>query len=1000
MRPLRHARHGSATRAAWLLLAFAACAQSEGIRPTPDGSGPRVVFDPDRRPFPEIPFPNDVATRLDPDSPTGRRLNVGETGETRMEREVRRRLNGLDGFGTFQPITVSFDAPLELGDVIARHQGNLDPADDAVYVVCIDPDSPDYGEPVPLDMGRGNFPAILRPDTVYHPADPRQGGEALLFETADEDRDGDGVLDPGEDTDDDGVLDRPNVWPDGATPADGLLTFYERQTDTLILRPMVPLRERSEYAVVLTSRLKGLDGQPVRSPHPYVNHASQTGRLVRLDDILAAWRASGRADLGLDDIAFTWAFTTQTVTADLVAIREGLYGFGPLAWLAGQVPPDATPLPAMNADQPEPRNVLPGELVRLLAAAALVPAFGITQSQANGLDEDLAHVAYLVQGAFDSPDFLGSDPAEFPWDKTFDLDLRTGRARVAPERLWFMMTVPRTTDVCKPPFPVAIYGHGFGQARVEFLGFAGILARHCIAGVGIDAWGHGVYIRPDDRQLMLDLADGLGFKPFVETFLLGRGRDLDGDGKIDAGGDTFSAYPFHTRDTLRQSLVDHLQLVRVLRGFDGVRRWAADADGDGRDDLAGDFDGDGVVDVGGEQPYYLWGSSMGGIHSSVLGAVEPAIRAVAPISGGAGLTNLVARSQQISVRADTVMRALGPIVVGQSDPERPGITRVTLVAALAKKIREMPIGEIGGLAPGDRVRVTVGDGLRERVSTVRADGTFTVHVRTDREDRLAIAFEAADGTPRAVMDTWAQDAFFDRGPDTPRYRAGEPLRSPVEGWGMTRGSPDLRRLIGLAQLVLEPADPINWARHFVAEPLPIRPDGPRATDLLVLVTLGDNMDPVDIHAAYARAAGILDFTTPDPRYGTNPNDWLISRWVLEGWCGYGRHPPNARGEEVIFDPDALDRLVADDGLDGNGFLAPKPPPGEELRWTVTTATGQSGIRFAHMLPCGKHSFFITDPANPFNVDEYLAALAASWFRSEGRTIRDDGCLADSSCPLR
>jgi hypothetical protein len=216
---------------------------------------------------------------------------------------------------------------------------------------------------------------------------------------------------------------------------------------------------------------------------------------------------------------------------------------------------------------------------------------------------------------------------------------------------------------------------------------------------------------------------------------------------------------------------------------------------------------------------------------------------------------------------------------------------------------------------------------------------------------------------------------------------------------MHRGSPDLRRLIGLAQMILEPADPINWARHFVTEPLAIRPDGPAQTNLLIFVTLGDNMDPVDIHVSQARAAGIMDYIEPDPRYGVNPNDWLIGNHVLEGWCGYDRHPPNARGDEVIFDPDALDRLVADDGLDGNGFLAPKPEPGKELRLTVSTAAGQSGIRFAHMQPCGSHSFFITDPSNPFNVDAYLSAQAGYWFRSGGTTILDHACLENSSCPL-
>ena len=42
------------------------------------------------------------------------------------------------------------------------------------------------------------------------------------------------------------------------------------------------------------------------------------------------------------------------------------------------------------------------------------------------------------------------------------------------------------------PFPVSIYGHGYTSARVEFLGFAGNLAKFGIASVCIDSYGHGL----------------------------------------------------------------------------------------------------------------------------------------------------------------------------------------------------------------------------------------------------------------------------------------------------------------------------------------------------------------------------------------------------------------------------------------------------------------------------------------------------------------------------
>src|SRR5690606_9212164 len=103
----------------------------------------------------------------------------------------------------------------------------------------------------------------------YFPNDPQASESNLLFETLDEDENDNGVLDPGEDRDFDGHLDTPNtlggVPADGAVPGyDDLLTFYERSSNTLILRPVLPLHERRRYAVVVTRRLRGADAAPVR----------------------------------------------------------------------------------------------------------------------------------------------------------------------------------------------------------------------------------------------------------------------------------------------------------------------------------------------------------------------------------------------------------------------------------------------------------------------------------------------------------------------------------------------------------------------------------------------------------------------------------------------------------------------------------------------------------------------------------------------------------------
>ena len=65
-------------------------------------------------------MPNNQATRLDPTSMTGRRLNVSEIAPTEYEMRTRWKFNDLDGFGTYAPIFVSFDVCSTL-NVWQRH---------------------------------------------------------------------------------------------------------------------------------------------------------------------------------------------------------------------------------------------------------------------------------------------------------------------------------------------------------------------------------------------------------------------------------------------------------------------------------------------------------------------------------------------------------------------------------------------------------------------------------------------------------------------------------------------------------------------------------------------------------------------------------------------------------------------------------------------------------------------------------------------------------------
>ena len=46
------------------------------------------------------------------------------------------------------------------------------------------------------------------------------------------------------------------------------------------------------------------------------------------------------------------------------------------------------------------------------------------------------------------------------------------------------------------------------------------------------------------------------------------------------------------------------------------------------------------------------------------------------------------------------------------------------------------------------------------------------------------------------------------------FAAGDTLVSPLDGFGLRRATPDLRRFLGLSQVALDAADPMNWAPYW------------------------------------------------------------------------------------------------------------------------------------------------------------------------------------------
>ena len=987
-----------------MILALLACAPyPEGLRATPEGSGPVVVVDWEAKPLPELPFPNDLATRTDVTSTTGLRLNIPTDAPTAMERHAREKMNTLTGFGVYAPMAVRFDAAIDLDNVALRHRddekrGAAAFADDAVYVINVTPDSPEYGKAVPLDFGEGRFPYDVPNPNRYFPNDSRFESPTLVFDTVAEDINNNGVLDWGEDTDNDGVLDVPNVYPEGGDPRADLLTFYERESDTLMWRPQRPLLEKTTYAVVLTNRLVGVNGEPIRSPWQWVHHLKQTETLRPLEDLLP------ELDLTIDDVAHAWTFTTGDVTGDLRAVRQGLLGEGAFASLEKEFPASVLTAEAIHEMTDTPTHRLPvSVLLDTLVELGLFEGAGADALVANYE----AFGSYVVGGSFVTPNFMADlDGTQVAWpeaddsDDLWDVDLGAGRARARGETVVFTCVLPK--DVVQPA-PVVSFGHGYGSSRFDFLGFGWAFNRVGMAACAFDYPGHGPTISADEVALIQAVLKGKGLETFLTHLQHSRYRDLDNNGVGDSGGDQWTADAFHTRDMVRQGALDHARMVDVTMACGKGKMTLPD----GSTAMSCDWDGDGTPDMGGpDAKQYVIGGSLGGINTAVAAGVVDEVTAWSPLVAGAGLLAVALRTEIGGAVESMHGRLMSPLFVGT--PGDDGSLRIDQVVNSVTDMVTLPVATLPSFPAGGRIRIENLDNGEVREGLVPTDGRFRLGIPADAAsawekralagipengaqegaryvlpdntaagDRLRLTFLTADGVEVAVVEDWQAEVSFQGA----TYAAASPLVAAAEGLGKIRGTPELRRTAFIFGAVLEGGDPVGYARMLTEMPFNGVP-----RNMLIVPTPGDTIVSVNAEIALPRAAGWIDDSVVDDRYGMTVDRYLIDRGVVSGLEEWGPYV-DVNGASCLFDVDDLD-----EGLDGTG--APSDDP---LRLTVTTSAGESAMRLPYTRTTGTHGFAIPRPDDPFDISTYMVMQIATYFQNNGQEVVDDLCLEDASC---
>lgn len=909
------------------------------LRLTPEGTGPALSYSPLEKPDAISFFPSDLATRYDPTSPTRKRLNISLERDLEVSKHLREQLNRLDGFSVVSPISIPFDAPLDLSTV----------KDGGIRLFNVSPESEGYGEEVSLDLQGTHYPTEFKPREVF-PYDEFAALPDLFF-----------GWDNGEDEE--------------------RVINYEVATNTLLVRPLYPLREKTTYGIVITEEIRGENGNPIRSPFPAVHHASDYRALSPLQN----W-------IDPETIAFAWSFTTRSITNTPISIRDGLDGKGSLGWLQEKYPGrwidfqdlDVADTPQDPDDKDHP-YILDGEfLPKALSSIGAIAG--------GGLDTiTFEHVDYAVFGHFESVDLRGEDGTI--WVKPLE-----GTTAHKASKVGFLLTVPKNTEAHSAPFPVLLYNHGSRTSRLEQILMANDFSRAGIAVMSIDAVGHGPFggdlrslvereaanVPPDlasvvagviaqsflssdyeyaDKDLMSILDDLEENGLWQALFVQGRATDDDGDGVLLSGDSYYVPNPFQLASNGFQTVIDNMVLVRLLESLspDSIP-------GEGFEDpstaseqellpymMAGDFNADGVLDVGGKDvKYFTMGTSMGAFHSTILLPLEKRITTGISNVGGGGLVDIMLRSSLAEVIDSIMVEPLGPVIVGCPVPkeDESAPTEVALSwnnwALKCRDIFTIQFAEKSSLLP--RIPVTPKGTVTlsnpklaqstehsTRTVVIHEDGGFSIAVGADKGDSLL--FELRD----EAGDSLVSETFV----------------AQQSGSGHQRNSPRFRRLVATAQAGLDTMDPLAWARYILREPIE---NGP-AKNILHFADVGDVTVPFSTMLAWDRGVGLLGL------------EEKASAEVM----GYFLQENRMLGGSWMWDFDNLEG-----GSDGPGPLP-----------VIETESGVSGVRFPFT---SDHEFLGTlKPDAPFDWAQYYRNQAIHYLRTDGGEIRDDLCMEDNTC---
>lgn len=318
--------------------------------------------------------------------------------------------------------------------------------------------------------------------------------------------------------------------------------------NSVVVLPVVPLKESTDYMVILTNSIRNTSGEALRPSTSFSLASSDvalTGSAAGLEPVRQLTNAMLGAAVprGVDPatVVLAWNFKTQSITPVMRAVKATTVA--------------------------QPINIV---------------ASGINTNDANSASPGLAdlyigslELPYYRRAPSGPNDVVGINSHwQGPGDSNLTRDNTTPIVR-SIETVPVLMSVPNAasgTTVPAEGWPIAIFVHGITSSRLAMVAIADTMAAAGIAVIAIDLPMHGI----DDQTNILAAASspfGVRERTFGIDLLNNETGAPGPDGVADTSGSHFSTPQFLLagRDNLRQSVADLLVLSESLVNVSSVK---------------------------------------------------------------------------------------------------------------------------------------------------------------------------------------------------------------------------------------------------------------------------------------------------------------------------------------------------------------------------------------------------------------------------------------------